>query len=279
MKENKFLSDGRKVSVIGKLNNVEWIVQEVFVTEKGDEIPSGESFTTKSLHDVPVESWLKKEEKKHQNSLDQAKGNLEGVRREIRKYDGLLSAKKDMLANSPELQSLFGEKAKILAMFMTGTVNYLVVNNYGLKKPQKMEELIIDWENGYGETRYESLKLASVLGRSKGDLEFRIHQYSDGSGGCGMSVYPFETYEEAVAKVKEQAIEKIEKGHLSKEDFAVCVELKIQFSDDLKAKIFGILSKSIQNGVDYSKKQIDESSKKIIELDKDMIALKAEISQ
>ncbi|QMR79257.1 hypothetical protein HV097_09595 [Enterobacter roggenkampii] len=36
--ETKFLSDGRKVVVVGALNNQETIVQEVFVTQQGDEI-------------------------------------------------------------------------------------------------------------------------------------------------------------------------------------------------------------------------------------------------
>ncbi|VGD33408.1 Uncharacterised protein [Klebsiella pneumoniae] len=55
--EIKYLSDGRKVVVVGQLNQTETIVQEVFVTEAGDELPGGERFVTKSLHDVPVESW------------------------------------------------------------------------------------------------------------------------------------------------------------------------------------------------------------------------------
>jgi len=61
MSEFKFLNDGRKVKVIGKLNNQEMIVQEIFVTKSGDEIPSGESFTAKSLHDEPVLSYKDKE--------------------------------------------------------------------------------------------------------------------------------------------------------------------------------------------------------------------------
>lgn len=46
--ETKFLSDGRKVVVVGALNNQETIVQEVFVTQQGDEIPGGERFVVKS---------------------------------------------------------------------------------------------------------------------------------------------------------------------------------------------------------------------------------------
>ena len=38
--ETKYLSDGRKVVVIGQLNNVESIVQEIFVSDGGDQIPT-----------------------------------------------------------------------------------------------------------------------------------------------------------------------------------------------------------------------------------------------
>ncbi|HEI9857545.1 TPA: hypothetical protein SLO96_000850 [Proteus mirabilis] len=64
--ETKFLSDGRKVAVLGKLNTTESIVQEIFVTDSGVEIPSGENFTTKSLHDEP-EKATKKESLKGLN--------------------------------------------------------------------------------------------------------------------------------------------------------------------------------------------------------------------
>jgi len=46
----KFTSDGKKVAVVGKLNAQETIVQEIFVSN-GNEIPSGENFVVKSLHD------------------------------------------------------------------------------------------------------------------------------------------------------------------------------------------------------------------------------------
>jgi hypothetical protein len=62
--DTKYLSDGRKVVVVGKLNSQETIVQEIFCNKEGSEIPSGENFVVKSLHDSPVESWKNKEEKK-----------------------------------------------------------------------------------------------------------------------------------------------------------------------------------------------------------------------
>ena len=53
----KYTTDGKKVVVIGDLNQTEKIVQEIFVTEDGAEIPSGERFVVKSLLDEPAKSW------------------------------------------------------------------------------------------------------------------------------------------------------------------------------------------------------------------------------
>ena len=56
----KYTTDGKKVVVIGDLNQSEKIVQEIFVTEDGCEIPSGERFVVKSLLDSPSVSWKEK---------------------------------------------------------------------------------------------------------------------------------------------------------------------------------------------------------------------------
>ena len=66
---DKFLTDGRKVRVIGKLNNNESIVQEIYIDEGGSEIPSGDNFTAKNLHDAPVETYTDREIKKKKAKL------------------------------------------------------------------------------------------------------------------------------------------------------------------------------------------------------------------
>ena len=55
--QTKYTTDGKKVAIVGKLNNTETIVQEIFVSENGSEIPAGENFVVKSLLDAPAKSW------------------------------------------------------------------------------------------------------------------------------------------------------------------------------------------------------------------------------
>lgn len=61
MKNIKYTTDGKKVVVIGDLNQTDKIVQEIFVTEQGDEIPQGERFVVKNLLDSPAKSWVESE--------------------------------------------------------------------------------------------------------------------------------------------------------------------------------------------------------------------------
>jgi len=42
--QTKYTNDGKKVGIVGKLNAEQTIVQEIFITESGQEIPSGENF-------------------------------------------------------------------------------------------------------------------------------------------------------------------------------------------------------------------------------------------
>jgi hypothetical protein len=230
----KYLTDGRKVAVLGKLNNVEYIVQEIFVTAAGEEIPSGENFTAKSLHDTPVESYQTKELAKQKARIADAENQLKDVHKQIKDAKHALHAKRDMLANSPELKALVGDKARILAMFMTGTVNYLVLSSYGrVSAPVAMEDQLICWDSHWSETKYEALKLCSVLGKSNGEIEYRIHHYSDGSGNSN-EVFPFETREEAIDHIRSLAVERINNNHLSMDEYEMCVSLGIQFSPEQK---------------------------------------------
>lgn len=55
--------------------------------------------------------------------------------------------------------------------------------------------------------RRDCFKLLSLFGRSDGDLEWRLNQYSDGSG-CGSTVYPCTSYDQALDIVREWFAEK-----------------------------------------------------------------------
>lgn len=247
---NKFLTDGRKVAVIGKLNNAEYIVQEIFVTASGEEIPSGENFTTRSIHDAPLESWHTKEVARQKAFVERAQGELESINKKIKEKNSLLKAKADMLANSPELKDLFGIKSKTIAMFMTGTIKYLVIDSYEIVPPVSMEDEIISWESTWSDRSYESIKLCSILGRSKGDIEYNIHSYSDGSGSA-TRVWPCETLDEAKETIHTLASARINANRLSMKEYEVCKQIGIKFSEEELEKFFVYQSKNLSESISH----------------------------
>lgn len=233
----KYLNDGRKVQIIGKLNNQEMIVQEIFVTKSGDEIPSGESFTTKSLHDEPVLSWKEKEVLKYEVRYNRVKNDISLAERDQRQVLDKLKGIKAVLMSSKKLADLLPEqKLDVFTSFVTGTIEYLVVDEYNITPPVKMIDKIIYWERNYGEARYDSIKLCSVMGKSDGILEYRIHQYSDGSGSSYNKVSPFTNLEDALDYIKKRAEYAIDKNRFSDKDYKACIDMGILFSEEYKEK-------------------------------------------
>jgi len=228
--EFKYLSDGRKVCVVGKINNTETIVQEVFVTAGGDEVPSGEKFVTKSLHDHPVISYAVKEKKRHEESLEQIKREIEKAKNDYKIASNKLKAIRDIVKSSSKVaESIEGTALDTLANFLLGSIEYVVVDGWQITPPQPFIDAVSSISNEYERLRYDGLKLLSVLGGSDGNLEYRLHQYSDSSGGSSR-IYPFLSWDDAVSHIKSGAESKIDNGTLSIKDFQVCMDLGISFS-------------------------------------------------
>ena len=250
--DGKYLNDGRKVVVVGQLNNIESIVQEVFVTGNGDEIPSGERFTVKSLHDEPVLSYKEKTELKAEKTLLNIQSKIKDEEKVYKENYAKAKAMSAILASSKKLVDLLpSQDIEAFTMFMTGTVEYLVVDSYTITPPTRMMDKVISWSDGWGESHYDSIKLLSVLGKSNGELEYRINQYSDGSGSGDVVCKPFTNNEDAVDYIKYIATEKIKKDRLSKDSYQACVDMGITFSNELidifNKKMLSELSENIKN--------------------------------
>jgi len=250
--DGKYLNDGRKVVVVGQLNNIESIVQEVFVTGNGDEIPSGERFTVKSLHDEPVLSYKEKTELKAEKTLLNIQSKIKDEEKVYKEKYAKAKAMSAILASSKKLVDLLpSQDIEAFTMFMTGTVEYLVVDSYTITPPTRMMDKVISWSDGWGESHYDSIKLLSVLGKSNGELEYRINQYSDGSGSGDVVCKPFTNNEDAVDYIKYIATEKIKKDRLSKDSYQACVDMGITFSNELidifNKKMLSELSANIKN--------------------------------
>lgn len=205
MSSIKYTDDGKKVLVVGKLNAEQTIVQEIFISA-GQEIPSGENFVVKSLHDQPAESWKEKHLRELEARFEKQK---EILTRDIDQQSARLTLAKEKAKLHADAISRFincadESQLQILKSFMAGEITHLFISGYS---PE-----IIDWmesnnaydveSSGY-KIMAEGIKLVSLMGRSDGDLSYRIHDYRDGSGGS-KQVYPACGYEEALHMAQEE---------------------------------------------------------------------------
>ena len=251
----KYLSDGRKVCVIGKINTSEHIVQEIFITESGDEIPSGEKFTTKSLHDSPVESYKQRSEKALEMKLAATSRELELVN--LKLAESNKKVKTNLAIASSALKSIDcikdKKKLSLLSMFLSGSIEYVVIDDHGISAPLKFEDIV----QGDGD-----LKLISLFGKSNGDLGFRINQYRDGSGYY-RTITPFATYQEALQHIKSRFMSGIKNDSGYYSSFKKCLDIGIAFTDEENKEINSYLLQQKTERINHAVKAHEESIKQI----------------
>jgi hypothetical protein len=209
--ELKYTNNGKKVAVIGKLNAQESIVQEIFIINE-QEIPSGENFVTKSLHDSPAISWKEKEEKRIEINLNQLTKDYEKAENDHRRLmldlRNKSSAIKDHIKYVTSLLSTEIDPAVLntLTNFLSGEIKYIVWEGYQLKI-QSFFDAIQQSDTYHGDARYESLRLLSLFGKDDGTFSWKINNYRDGSGSW-YDVSGFQTLDEAKERLKEVLIQK-----------------------------------------------------------------------
>lgn len=189
----KYTKDGKKVVVIGDLNQTDKIVQEIFVTKDGDEIPQGERFIERNLLDEPAKSWkeskLEELQARYEKDKKEWDNKIEKINDEKRSaYDSLSSRVKWLrnVAKEPR-EKEFTKVVNQIADFLDGSEKWVFVANYSDWRLEKFNEestnsLLDYYEGSYGRKRFEEMRLLSLYGRSDGSLVWRINSYSDGSG-------------------------------------------------------------------------------------------------
>ena len=208
----KYTTDGQKVVVIGDLNQTEKIVQEIFVTKDGDEIPSGERFVVKSLLDAPSKSWREQElirlEARFEKERKEWEDKIKKVQAEKELVYKSLSARVKWLkqvAKQPHPEAL-SKVIETLALFLSNSdiwVFYAEYSTWYLEKydQEGFSRIHDNIERGYYITRIENMKLVSLFGLTDGDFQFKISQYSDGSGSSNDVEY-FKSKEDALIYIQ-----------------------------------------------------------------------------
>ena len=200
----KYTNDGKKVVVIGKLNAEETIVQEVFISN-GNEIPSGENFVVKSLHDAPSESWQDRRIRETEENYERLTG--EWQRRLDQSQRSLVGAEEKARLKASALFK-FSENAEndqldLLRDFLAGKITHFAfLSSYSPEIVTCEENKAYQTDSDYGRIKIEGMKLVTLFGSSDGSLEYRISQYRCGSGRESI-IIPCRSRDEAIEKMQE----------------------------------------------------------------------------
>ena len=243
--ETKYTDDGKKVVVIGNLNSQEKIVQEVFITNGGGELPSGDNFVVKSLHDVPVISWkekrLKDMDDTYAKRADEYDRTLRTLESNYYKQRDILSAKTDYLRSVVNHISL--EAFDMVTNYLLGKFKYTVYDGY-LPTLAEFKDFMCDSDHG-------KMALVSLCGDDKGTLDFRINQYRDGSGGS-RTYFFFTDKDSAITKMKELIVNE---RYITDELLELAKEYDVALNPDFVAKFKADKLKSLLSyEVDYANK-------------------------
>jgi len=222
MSKIKYTTDGKKVVIIGDLNQTDKIVQEIFVTENGDEIPQGERFVVKSLLDQPAKSWKEAKLEELEARYETERANWERQIRNMsiekgRVYDALSARVKWLreVAKEPR-DERFKKVINLLADFLSDTEKWVVVKKYSdwqlvQFNEDGINEIFERHERSWSNDRvtFDTMRLLSLFGSSNGDISFRVSDYHDGSGS-EKNVFFFRSKEEALVFLQSE-FDKLEK--------------------------------------------------------------------
>lgn len=191
----KYTNDGKKVVVIGSLNSKETIVQEIFISD-GSEVPSGEHFVVKSLHDAPAISWqektLKDLKKRFESERESLLNKTDSLQKEVRHQNKNLRL---LVQKNRKYAKLIGDDCfETLIKFICGEITHVVEAGWSDYKIKLFGDVVSTDKYDYYD---DNLKMVTLFGRSDYGFDWKINRYSDGSGS-NRTIIPCSSYKEAL---------------------------------------------------------------------------------
>lgn len=265
--------DGRKVFVTAITTDGEYVVEGMVAQIYGDEVyeDRGETWIEQNLYAKPPVAVLDEEIAAKRAQV----AELEKRRQEL--TVSATTAEREVKDRLAKLQKYNG--LELIEDFIEGRITHVVVNDYTGVKAVKFEDLAAYFDGDGWNRKQEGLKLISLYGRSKGDMEFRIHDYPDGSGST-KAIYPFTSEEDATAKRNELILAAVEasRGYVSnnahtKQPYHVSVAVQnalnhgLEVPDDLMAVHLQHVKDSAAKNKASIEKEIAERQAKLEELE------------
>ncbi len=201
----KYTKDGKKVVVVGKLNATQSIVQEIFVSADGTELPAGDNFVASNLLSEPIKSWQENRLATLQTKYDEDRKLFESnITQQRKRYE---VDRQKLQEKTKQLDFIYKnidkEPFTTLFNFIEDKITHFVCINYNETVIKSYDDVM------FSVSQYDSggLKLLTLYGtgwtpgdsRTKTPLGFtwKISQYDDGSGNR-YELLPATSYENAI---------------------------------------------------------------------------------
>jgi hypothetical protein len=193
MSEIKYDINGQEVCVIQKLDGDKgWLVLSLFDDNDGRYCDEEHPFILSKIFDNPPVLRYSIEIKTLKKEISRLKEEKENALLEKKEAEKKRDEVVDKIKNHAALHNIFN--------FIDGKItHYVTMEGYREPEIHSFDEAM-DYKNDYIK-RYGE-KLLVLFGGSKGDLQWKINNYSDGSGRY-IDVIPCLSFKEAEEKIKE----------------------------------------------------------------------------
>jgi hypothetical protein len=256
--DTAFLERGDEVIYVAQAGS-QHVVIPVYEEREDREPEYGEPILVKTVYSEPPVGKRFARIAELDEQIRQAHAALTGIKAETREANKERDALLGRLKQNNAL--------KRIDDFLAGNLTHFVLHGESYVKVLPTAEAL---KNGNGDNRdgYDrSLKLVSLFGDTKGDLEWRINEYRDGSGSSWKSAVPFTSEEEATAF----AVELMSKKLNDPETKLYHARLLIPYANKLGVNVPARITAAI-NAEDEA-----ESAKRMAGLEAEIVKLQTQI--
>jgi len=187
---------GEKVEIVQQLDDGQWLVRRYF--EEGDETYLSDELVIVSRKPTtkPPESVYAADISKELERLDELRKDCLTARKEKTELAHVVRDMKQVAKTAPKnVQAVVAG----IDAFLNNKITHLVELDYGPPKMRPLEEAL----KADGDVDRGNRRLVSLFGRTEGDLQWRLHRYSDGSGGNGVEIIPCPSRDVALKVVED----------------------------------------------------------------------------
>ncbi len=190
-----FLLSGHEVEVVELLSNG-YLVCNIHIDEETKEefVNSDKPYFVKTLHDKPILL-------KQSTEIIALEKKIQELQKERTDLQNQVSNIKKQEADNIKKYARF-EQLRYLNDFIDGKITHYVTLGF--------YPTIKTFKESNDEYDRDKLKLLSLFGGTKGDLQWRLYSYSDGSGSHS-EVYPVTSYENGVEVLRAHLLSEVAK--------------------------------------------------------------------